>query len=228
MRTIEQIFTEKAHQGIDCQFFLAELLGEYSWELYTEKGCITFETESKKITSSVQYLFTYSNVSNTLKWAWNNKKKFWLKKNRFDQYNLIAINKIKKLVEKEGNSEFTMPSFAIDSMFISDFNHYDYAYFCSCIIGKPFFICTYSDGELFVILEDEQFVPKVGIDAKNIIKRFQNFVKTTVLLEQRNVFINYIHHHGLEFEEVENDIIIDDIRVFFDENGFYKNSSLTK
>ncbi len=76
MRTIEQIFTEKAHQGIDCQFFLAEILGEYSWELYTEKGVITFETESKKITSSVQYLFTYSNVSNTLKWAWNNKKSF--------------------------------------------------------------------------------------------------------------------------------------------------------
>ncbi len=151
-----------------------------------------------------------------------------MKRNRFDQYNLTAINEIKKLVEKEGNSKFTVPSFTIGSMFISDFNHYDYAYFCSCILGKPFFICTYNYGELFVILEDEQFVPKAGIDAKNAIKRFQNFVKTTVLLEQRDVFINYINHHGLKFEEVENDIIIDNIRLFFDEDGFYKNSSLTK
>lgn len=221
MKTIEQIFTENAHKAIDCQPFLAELLGEYSWELDTEKDLISFQTESKSYKSSVQYLFSYSNISNTLQWAWANQYPF-------NKTSLTEINKIKELVEAGKNEKFTIPSFSVESVFISEFNHYDYAYFCSSILGKPFFICTHDNRELFVVIEDESFIQKPGIDAKIAVKRFQDFVYTTVLLDQRDAFINYITYHGYEFEELGNNLIVDGIRVSFDEFGFYKNSSLTK
>lgn len=196
---VDKIFSENAGLIMDYQESLAELVGNRSWDLDTETGQITFGDGNDSIIRQIQLIGTYSELSNTWRWAdandgFSGPARLVEKIHKFrNQEELADVEPL-----KENGFELLGG--------ISALNQWDLALLIGAIAKKPVFMCPYESGQLFVLVYD---VPiREPLSASELVERFKESTQVLVYENQDVALEQYAEAHGYRCEKKDEAIAV--------------------